>query len=126
MKTDAKFVGKPKSGKNWKKGSTPARDLDTVAKKDLPNQSFESRMKAKKVRQEAKELENQMIASVKEAKEKARKKLEAKKKRQEGVTEGQFQMVKKKLGKLRPKMREQLVKMPTDMFYQLVHGRKLA
>jgi hypothetical protein len=125
MKTDAKFVGMPKSGKNWKKGSRPARELDTESKKSLPNQGFENRKKAKQAQQEAKELERLMISRATEGKQKARAKLEAKKKRQEEVKVGQFTVIKKKLGKLSHKMREQIVKMPTDMFYQLVHGRSL-
>jgi hypothetical protein len=125
MKTDAKFVGMPKSGKYWKKGSRPARELDTESKKNLPNQGFENRKKAKQAQQEAKELERLMISRATEGKQKARAKLEAKKKRQEEVKVGQFTVIKKKLGKLSHKMREQIVKMPTDMFYQLVHGRSL-
>lgn len=125
MKTDEKFVGRNKSGKAWKKNSRPSRELDAVAKTNLPNQSFESRMKAKQARQDAKDFEKKLIEEANEDKRKARKKQESKKKRQEELKEGQFQMVKKKLGKLNKKMREQIVKMPTDMFYQLVHGRNL-
>ena len=120
-----KTVGRPKSGKPWKKLSRPARALNAELNTMIEKPTFDHRQATK-----AKDLEARAFeASLKEAKStkkrEDRSKTEAKKKRKElnAVRSGQYQLITntKKLKKWSKKMRSQLMRLPTEEYYKVIN-----
>jgi len=118
MKTE----GKPKSGKTWKQGSRPARDLDRELNQAISKPGFIQRQALKAHLEAGKAYEQQLKAGQSKRKRDARLQAEAKKKRKEEtpVAKGQFQLVKntRKIQHWSKKARAELMRLPTEQYYK--------
>ena len=121
--------GMPKSGKFWKVDSTPFRTMDEEYKQFLPKITFEQKLKRKQEMLEARELEKKLAQEKTQAKhrKKQQKQKSLKDKEAKQFKSSTYQVVKdtNKVKKMNKKIRQQLQKMPTEMFYKVVHGKEL-
>lgn len=122
---DTKAIGRPKSGKPWKKQSKPARALNAELHSMIEKPSFSARQQQKQHDAEAKAYEQSLNEAKNSTKRQAREKTAAKLKRKEQnqLRSGQYQLITntKKIKKWSKKMRAELMRMPTEEYYRVMN-----
>jgi hypothetical protein len=125
-----KTQGKPKSGKTWKQGSKPARDLNKELNKAISKPGFAQRQAFKAHSEAGKAYEEQLKASQSKRKRDARLQAEAKKKHnaEKTAVSGQFQVLTntRKLQHWSKKARAELMRLPTEQYYKEINTRAAA